>query len=71
MLNALSIGKQNQDFTTPFQPRDYNKSKFKFEFSKEYLNEATPTENSEAPKTESPQQTTSQEIIEENNDQIE
>lgn len=38
-LENVTVGKQNEAFTTPFQPKDYNHRKFAFNFSKEYLDE--------------------------------
>lgn len=38
MLEALAKNAQDQDFSTPFQPKDYNRAKHKFEFCKEWIN---------------------------------
>lgn len=35
----MTVGKQNDAFTTPFQPKDYNLKQWRFLFSKEYLEE--------------------------------
>ena len=35
----MTVGKQNEAFTTPFQPIDYNLKRWRFLFSKEYLDE--------------------------------
>lgn len=40
MLECLANKAQNQDFSTPFQPKDYNRAKHKFEFCKEWINQS-------------------------------
>jgi len=36
-LALLARGSQSDPFSTPFQPKDYNRGQFKFEFAKEYI----------------------------------
>ena len=36
-LEEIAKDKQNEPFTTPFKPKDYNRELFKFEFANEYI----------------------------------
>jgi hypothetical protein len=36
-LAEIARDKQNEPFSTPFKPKDYNRELFKFEFANEYI----------------------------------
>jgi len=46
-LVLLARGSQSDRFSTPFQPKDYNRKHFKFEFSKEYIGVESVDQNQE------------------------
>ena len=39
-LAEIARDKQNELFTTPFKPKDYNRELYKFEFANEYIGNA-------------------------------